>query len=692
MRILNMRDTMIMGLVFNFLLIGGCFVNGRAQTNFVRGGTVRRLPKTDKPTINPTSEPTRSPTGLPTQSHHPSFSPTTLMPSSKPSSITLAPSFSTSAPSSLIISSSMVILPLESFSLGFEFPSSTAMEDINFILLTDILQSFLSDYISFQWPTTKHENSRDISLDEYEKEVFDLYQYQQSQIDIKDFSQQTRNLQNTRRQLQPNNNQIISTAFEGQSLIQEPTKDQYKKEKLDPPSFLEEERILFALKLKLRKLQEEALSNHLTSFLDLIQTNAIGENHKVLASISNVVPLSTDVSIDVVLEDVAVDVEKDNDSIDTQTSTVDKAGTELTNSSNTNPPSSGNKMIIIMAVVTSVLGIVVLMGAVKVYRDRKEKPLRANKRREASTANNTEEHDDFTEMLDIYEIKHQVKRSANKAQKKTKKTKSYEQDYDDDLSSIGMGTAVFNPALRKNELDDEVSQVSLDYSMDGQSIETRRIPKYARSDHSIDGDDDTTFHEAKLLTASSRSVISEAKSKASRSNVAHEQLPPPSPNAMISPSSYKSNNDAESVWTFSRMGGDDQLEEGIEVASVLRPNNSYDEDDESLYGFTKFTAKDRDQYNDSYSHVHSPNLSHHTVSSDDKTPKKKTPVNKSTKKYHEESFSSIDGPMKQSTSPSEAIEKSFSSIDGAPDSWNNDNKVSLNVNVAEYIHLSHPYN
>lgn len=677
---------MIRVLVFLNVLLAGCFVNGIDQTYLTSSGTHRKLPKTDKPTISPTSFPTRSPTESPTKSFHPTLSPKTKIPSSKPSFTSEAPSFSTSPPSSTIITSSIAIFPMQPFTLGFLYPPSTSVTKINFDLLSDIMQSFLSDYISFRWSSTPHKNSEVTSLDEEEIEILDLYQYQRSQLEIIALPEQRRNLRNSRK-LQNSKNQVFPTLFEGQSLIQSPNSDQYKQAKVDPPTFIQEERILLALELKLLQLQEEALTQHLGSLLELLQSNTVGDNHEVLSSITSIVTLDTDTDLEDLVTDV-VEVEndkinennenKENDQINSPPTTVDKAGTEFVGSSNPSPNS--NKMIITMAIITGVLGMIVIFGSMKVYQKRKNKRAKGMRRKEASTANNTEERDDFSEVLDIYEIKHQINRSTNNSKKKKPKSQGDDEDFDD-MSSIGMGTAIFNPKRHKNEYGDDVSQISLDYSMDGQSIETKKIPKYARSDHSIDGDDDTTFHEAKLLTTESRSprrVRIDSQSTDAASTSQNQQ-----PHVLKSQSSFKSYADTESVWTFSRMGNDETLEEGVEIESVLmRPQNSYDEEDESLYGFTKFTAKDKDDPNDSYSHVgQSPNKSMASISTQNTTPRHKTPNNPSNR-YSEESFSSIDGPKRETLQNSNEIEKSFSSIDGVPDSWK---KTNVATKVTDFF-------
>ena len=518
----------------------------------------------------------------------------------------------------------LLTVELQAFSLGLLFPSTqskSSIESVDSARLNEHVQTFLFDYISQRWLSPKPQDfstaSLGMKLSNIELQMLQLFTFSQMELEMASFStsmtdddDDTNNDNNKRRHRhlrtlqQDSNSQInmISTRYEGKSFLTIPSFSQYQTQlNTDPPTILQEQRLFLALESKLHLYQQEALTQHMGDLLELVQTDdssGVQENiedalknvEDILSFIGDTTGTSTSSSSSTIGADntdtPSGEEEGDNEIFVDTLADVNNAAN--INNDPTNMNLSNEKkgtMLIVMALVTGILGATLIaVGFFWVRKRRKygksPKPLSDNNSRTMAESRSNN-------MIEIQEIDRRP---------------SY---YNDDMSSIGMGTAVirdspeyYEKLRRQKSLGDDMSQFSYDYSVEGQSIITKQLPKYTSGNDDDDDTIDTSIDLDKILGPAPTNQ-NPTNNHTNKSNAIVKSQSSPYSNVLgvsfsKSPSSL---GDEGTVWTFSKMGQDDgTFEEGVEVGINSLPYGNDDSnsraDDDSIFGFAKLNYSD----------------------------------------------------------------------------------------------------
>lgn len=537
--------------------------------------------ETESPTLSPTHEPSHS-------SETPTESVLSEMIQATSSSSSVSPSKNEELIQQMQKKPLNGDLPLDEFSMKLYFSVSSLTSDINYNDFEEVMSWYLEEYFSAHWesvlvePIISSGLSSQLELDDGSvslvKKYFDAlesFSIEYVDLDLTSFSTSRETTRN-RRGLRNNSaqgrklpvNKVVTTSFDGKVIVKSKKLDELEDEE-DAEKYKEDrallENVLLILEEQVIHLQKKAFSEAEEIPIATYIRVETGGSNEILTDVESV-----KVSFP---GDEIIDEESNNENNNGENGEgLPATGINAGSSSNSSEEESKKDVIvrIVTALLTGIGGalIVAIMYAFIKRRKRKNP-----KTRNDGTADLTDD------MRSTINLKHKIRNNND--------------DDFDDLSSIGMGTAIFtspksvitaytNIHQDRNNNNDDMSQVSFGYSVDGHSLATKQMPKYAKPDDDDDDDDDDSYSlDSNPVRNAVKAKAKEAREQQQQQQKNRRTLNQSNNNSKARNSRSLSRASArtrdDSVWTFSHMGmgnEDSILEEGFEICETNNHNNS----------------------------------------------------------------------------------------------------------------------
>lgn len=495
---------------------------------------------------------------------------------------------------------------LEDFSLELRFPASASTLSLDFGGLKDATRTFLSDYLRKQWDANESESDV-LLLSEEEIAALDAAAPEDVELRIAGYtSSGIRKRRRRRRRLEDQSPKTVTVTFQGfASVVVAATSGA-----LTP---LQTERVELLLETRVRTLQRAALEKDRYGLLFLLR-----QQKGVLGEISSM-------RVNLVEDDEGAngadgggsrDVVGGNEVVADDASNLfgdetNDANASVTGADGNNKNNSNNNTVIILSVAASLSTLLmVLMGVM--YCRKKHVPV--GKYKDQTSATHDTSNDERC-GIDIVVSSNSNRSSSNNPgglhgdDDSRFGNSPYRgrsgRDFDD-VSSIGMGTAITSFRKRHgkylgnddddddtNKDEDAASQASFGFSVEAQSVHTKALPKYARSDHS-DDDDDTQEPDLFRGVVRFQDGIANSWARWVQNNKTPAATSKRKTNHAADGNSSVHTKDDDTVWTYAHMGtqkqtprnggrksGDEEssqrTNEGIEVEALAAPRRSLDD-------------------------------------------------------------------------------------------------------------------